>query len=194
MIQLSDFDEFLDPEEDRIIAYGLAGSRIYGLEHEDSDLDMIAVIEGANFFDDHIILGDKDCRIMSFDSFTNRLKNSIPNEVDILRSGHLTIVDGSYTPYLSSVRPSVYEYIRRNYQQIGNTKFKRKKSVRTSIRCAMMNRRAIKAGEFTFPVRFTDSERDEFHAHVDRLQDELDNGMSQQDITSEILRIQNDND
>lgn len=59
-VTLDELQPFVDPSVDHIIAYGMMGSIIYGLDSDTSDRDIVAVVEGTHRMDRQVIQGDLD--------------------------------------------------------------------------------------------------------------------------------------
>ena len=201
-VTLAELQPFVDPSVDHIIAYGMMGSIIYGLDSDTSDRDIVAVVEGTHRMDRQVIQGDLDCRVMSMESLGERLTKSIPNEVDMVRSDLFKVVYPEYRPYLDAIRFNVYEYIKRNQSQIRSTQIKKDlpetakqrrretKSIKAGIRAAMMNRRVAADMSRNFRVRFNDAERAEYFENVLNVVTARADGATKQDVVDMILELQ----
>ena len=188
-----------------VVSYGLLGSGLYGLQSPDSDRDIIVVVEGKNEHNDyHNVFDDgMDIRITTIGKFSDKVKEGIPNEIDLLRSGKMNI-RGKYESYMKSLRFNPYHYYIKHHGHISKTQIKdqtplegsseRKredKSIKTSLRGAWMMRRIREEGQF-FRTEFTNEEREQYYHDYEalkRFRDNPDN--TKQDIIDEILKYSN---
>lgn len=201
-VTLDELQPFVDPSVDHIVAYGMMGSIIYGLDSDTSDRDIVAVVEGTDLMDSQVIQGDLDCRVMSIGTLYNRLIKSVPNEVDMVRSDLFKIIYPEYRPFLDGIRFNVYEYLQGNRRKIGHVQIKKDlpktakqrrretKSIKACVRAAMMNRRVDADMSRDFRVRFNDSERAEYFENVLNVVTARADGATKDDAVDMILRLQ----
>jgi len=201
-VTLDELQPFVDPKEEHIVAYGMMGSIIYGLDSDSSDRDVVAVVEGMQTFDRQELKDDLDCRVMSMGALYNRLIKSVPNEVDMVRSDMFKVVYPEYRPFLDGIRVNVYEYLRRNRRQIGSVQIKSElpktanqrrretKSIKSCVRAAMMNRRVANDMSREFRIRFSDAERAEYYENVLNVVTARADGAAKQDVVDMITGLQ----
>lgn len=132
--------------------------------------------------DNHKVYDDgMDSRIVSVDAFINRLYEGIPNEVELLHSGKFTFNDPQREPHLKNTHFDMYNYYNKHLSQIRKTQLNKKgypaigsleekresKSIKSSIRCAMMARRSRIEGRIR--TEFSAPERKEFYTAYDEI-------------------------
>lgn len=90
------------PEE--TVAFGPIGSRLHGLEREDSDYDFLAITSDKKSRK-QAIAGEFDIHFVSLSAFLERFffKPSFP-EICLLSSGKLQVLKEEYAPLLGSLR------------------------------------------------------------------------------------------
>lgn len=92
------------------VLWSVSGSRLYGLETASSDYDLVLATEGGHH-DCQRQSEDYDIHIEPLPLFLTRALDSQPNEVDILHSHGLHMLDFSYAPFIAELRFETNRYV-----------------------------------------------------------------------------------
>lgn len=79
------------------VAVSVSGSTLRGMDHEDSDVDALVLVEDKDF---KATTWDNDVQVQSFGTYVEKLSTSVPY-VEFLNSPFM-VVDPRYRPYLMS--------------------------------------------------------------------------------------------
>jgi hypothetical protein len=166
------------------LAYGYAGSRLYGLNTDTSDID-ISIIADKKGRDKQFIRGEIDLRIHPIDLLTKRLWTAELPETDLIFSRSLTFTNDRYETMLYSFRPNSYHYF--SNSEAMAIKFMPKitpeiaenrreyKSLKASIRALMLAWKMLDQGDEFMPI-FTERERDTYWRLMEDFQKRAQNG------------------
>lgn len=151
-------------------AYGYAGSQLYGLNTEASDVDLAVISEGKGR-DKQKIIGEMDFRVYPIDKMMNRLwETSIP-ETDLLFSKTLNHLTKSHEELLNGFRLNSLKYydnsvstainhMKRISPQIKEVR-REYKSLKASTRSILLAHKMLTQREDFNPV-FTEDEKSHY--------------------------------
>lgn len=165
-------------------AYGYAGSQLYGLNTEESDIDLAVISEGKGK-DKQKIIGEMDFRVYPIDKMMNRLWVTSVPETDLLFSRSLTHLTKTHEELLEGFRLNSLKYydnsisvainhmprvtpdlknIRREY-----------KALKASARSILLANKMLSQREDFNPV-FTDQEKEHYWDLMERYTDRAAKG------------------
>lgn len=182
--------------EGNIVGYSLLGSSLYGLNTADSDRDVLIITDTKARKDFHHVYDDgADVRVTSIYSFSNRVLESQPTDVDLLMSNTVVFHNKNYLPYMNSLRFNKFVYLDRveahAIQDLENglnddkNEKRARKSLKTAFRNFVMFERVLKDGSY-YTSRFTKTERDNFYINLEKFYEMRENGYNSEYIIDEM--------
>lgn len=163
-----------------VIFYGVAGSRMYGLDTEGSDTDVVAVVSGKHPKVRSKVGEFYDVKIIPLHLFLKYFEKAASPEVDFVLSGSAVFVDRSYEPFVNNLRFNVFRYLSQQeahaVDQFWNVRraarngndHRLEKGTRTMLRSVCLVTRFLNSGEKDrhFDIRFSAARRDMFFSVV----------------------------
>ena len=94
-----------------IVINTITGSRLYGTDHQGSDIDLYIV--DTSHKNMHTMMGDIDLTLVNLDTFADQVKSGVPQAMEIMMQGNF--LDTSYKPYIMSLRHNSTSLVHNGY-------------------------------------------------------------------------------
>lgn len=178
---------------EKVLAFGYAGSQMYGLNTRTSDVDISVLFTGKRK-DKQRIIGEYDFRVQHFNKLVERVinGNSLP-EIDLVFSRTLNFTDESknYKPLLDSLRVDTFKYYRNSeslalnfLKQIDSSgvQMRRKlKTLKVVLRTATLAYRCLEQGNSFQPV-FNEKQKENFYKYNENFKNMISEKASSDDF------------
>lgn len=158
---------------DTIIASAPVGSELYGLQAPSSDKDVLRITDSMSYYSQQAIRGEDDVRTVSLGFFLDKIYDSQPVEVDVLRSPTFSVLNENYYPLLSSIRFNPFVYVKRaeshslqcfSRKEYGADTRRGIKNLKCGLRTLIVAQKVLEYGQHYSPV----IDRNAFYSTLDR--------------------------
>lgn len=176
-----------------VVSYTLLGSGLYGLNHPDSDRDILVVTDQEKGVDVHKVFDDgTDIRITSVFRLASNFMISRPNDVDVIRSKKLIFKENKYEQYYNSLRFDKLLYLsrigqhgrkemKRTVETFETNRKKADKNMKSGLRGYFIHAKIERDG-VDFTTEFSQAERENFYRSFDTLKKARDSGATAEQL------------